>query len=168
MGDLAREGSLNGRLFFDENLIGLGHALRWVYKHERILISNEDLPRGARDPEVIRFCHEQNAVWVTKDWSAATADEHVRVLREEGVSAWWLRHDSGKRQSRRREQLAVAARDIEGVLDILDAGLTPVHLVSSIGRKAHQIEVPFVRPRRAATTRPMPTHARTGHDRLFD
>jgi hypothetical protein len=33
-----------------------------------------------------------------------------------------VRHDSGKRQARRREQLAVAARDIEAILDILDAG----------------------------------------------
>jgi hypothetical protein len=168
VGEVARRSRLSGRLLFDEGLLGLGTALRWVYKG-RVLLSDESVGRGAPDSDLIEFCRAQDVTWVTKDWAAAAVDEHVRRMRESGVSVWWLRQDVGRAQMRRREQLWIAARDIEGVLDTLDAGLGPVHLVSSVGRRARSIELPFIRarkPRRIATPTPMSQRSATG--RLFD
>lgn len=174
MGEVARESSLSAqtaRLLFDENLTGLGKALRWVYKSERIVLSLEQLGQGAPDADIIRFCRDNSVVWVTRDWAAAEVDQRVAQLKADGVSAWWLRQEHGKRQMRRREQLWIAARDIDNViLAVETASSLPLYLASSIGVKSRQIRLPFVRPRARKVRRPRPRKLPRGiepESRLF-
>ncbi len=107
---------------------------------------------------MIAYCHANGLVWVTKDWNAATVDAEVQRLTSAGVSAWWLREERRK-QMTRPELLLVVARDIEVVAFATETSGRPVHIVASVGRRARQIQVPFI-TRRAAPALPRPRRPR--------
>lgn len=124
------------------------------------------------DTDIISFCRDNGLVWVTKDWSAGIVDVRVAQLRREGVSVWWLREESRK-QMQRPELLYVAARDIESAIFQVETARQPIYIMSSAGRKAREIRLPFrvARPTsataRAARRRVRPRRPRTGHEKLF-
>lgn len=130
------------------------------------------LGEGALDKVIIPFCRDNRLVWVTKDWSAGVVDVLVTQLRSEQVSVWWLREES-KKQMQRPELLWVAARDVDTASFQFDTAQKPIYIVSSVGRRAREIRLPFNSRRatpalpRVPRPRPKSTRAIPGGTKLF-
>lgn len=128
-------------------------------------MAKQVLGEGALDEVIIPFCRENKLVWVTKDWSAGVADVLVTQLRSEGVSVWWLREES-KKQMQRPELLWVAARDIDTASFQFDTAQKPIYIVSSVGRRAREIRLPFS-SRRSTPPLPRVPRPRSGPTRVI-
>ena len=130
--------------------------MKWVYR-ARILVSANvaELGKGALDPAIITYCREHNLMWVTKDWDAGTVDAHVRQLKDEGVSAWWLRPEKRK-NLRRPDMLYTAARDIELVFFALETETLPIFVTASVGSRARHIQLPYVHRRHGPSLKALP------------
>ena len=85
---------------------------------------------------------------------------------------WWLREES-KKQMQRPELLWVAARDIDTASFQFDTAQKPIYIVSSVGRRAREIRLPFSSRRatpplpRVPRPRPKPTRVIPGGTKLF-
>lgn len=130
-----------------------------------------ELGKGALDPAIIRFCRDNRLMWVTKDWQASVVDERVRLLKQEGVSAWWLRPETRK-NLQRPEMLYAAARDIESVLFAINTETPPIFVTCSVALRVRHIQLPYLARRhgppltRPAKRRAAPKPIR-GQERLF-
>lgn len=75
-------------------------------------ISNRDVGlKGAGDPEVIDFCADNEAVWVTKDLGARKLAAYTAQVRMQAVSVTFLRTPRAKHWSM-KEQFEVIARQL--------------------------------------------------------
>jgi hypothetical protein len=178
VGEVARPSRLSEpRFLFDQGLNGVARALRWVYKRQILLVEEEpELGPTALDPAVFAYCRKNDLVWVTKDWSASSQPDKVIALQALGVSAVWIREEAGRSQMRRGELLWVAARDLDRIIQIVEAsGGQPVYIEARLGKKADAIKLPTKRrrvpiagtkPRRMR--RPRRRRTQAGDQKLFD
>ena len=95
----------------------ISKALRLV-DYDFVSIGNppQTPSRGAEDPEVIQWCHDNKAVWFTPDWGAK--DEHDALLQKTGISVVWIRQ-AGK-SLRTRGQFSQIAQHLEQILAKLE------------------------------------------------
>jgi hypothetical protein len=96
-------------------------------------------------------------ILVTKDWNIATVDVQVTRLKAADVSSWWIREENRK-QMARPDMLYALARDIDRVAFAIETAPKAVHIVSSVGRHARPIELPYAK--RLNTTRRLPERPR--------
>jgi hypothetical protein len=137
---------------FDRGLDGVAKALRWAYGGNRIYLVRDEIGADADDDrEIIPYC------------KAATIDLQVARVKAAGVSVWWIREEERKQMARPAVLFALA-RDIDRVAFAAETTTDrPIHVVSSVGRHARPIEVPFAKRRNAARRlpeRPRPRIAR--------
>ena len=97
------------RFLFDENLApGVGRAFAHAGFNSR---SNEDVAlKGADDLEVIAFCGQHGAVWVTQDIDARKRAAYAAEVRKLGVSAVFLRVPRAKQGMSMKDRFALIAR----------------------------------------------------------
>lgn len=145
-------------MLFDETVTGLGRAVRWAYGGDVVqLVVDKPLGSATKDPKIIRHCKQHSLVWVLADTGASREPDKVHLLRTHKVSGWWLRAER-HRKFGKKEMLWVVARDIDRVIEIVEAaGGEPVWIVSRQGRKASTI---VLRPSRRAKRRPAPRRPR--------
>lgn len=128
--------------------------MRWAYGADAIWLVRDAIGADADDDtEIIPFCKEHELVWVTKDWRTATIDLQVARVKAAGISVWWIREEE-RRQMGRPAILFALARDIDRVAFAVEIDDRPVHIVSSVGRHARTIEIPFAERRNAARRLP--------------
>jgi hypothetical protein len=148
---------------FDRGLDGVAKALRWAYGGNRIYLVRDEIGADADDDrEIIPYCKKHGVIWVTKDWKTATVDIQVARVKAAGVSVWWIREEERKQMARPAVLFALA-RDIDRVAFAFETSDQPIRVVSSVGRNARPIEVPFAQRRNAARRlpeRPKPRIAR--------
>lgn len=102
----------NTLFLLDESLVpAVARALNEVeYRFVTVL---DVLGRGAKDPEIIDWCREQDAVWVHADDRAKK--EHRALLQRSGIRTVWVYRKQGKMTG--REQLRVLSFVLPKLLD---------------------------------------------------
>lgn len=80
---------------FDENISWAIAEVLWQVEYSVQHVDNvPELGSGAHDEDIIRWCSENDAVWVTADFKAKRINKHAPLIKQTGISVAWFRYSS--------------------------------------------------------------------------
>ena len=119
------------RFLFDANLSPrVARALAAMEYPVVHIFDVDNLDDHAEDPEIIRWCRQNNHVWVTQDLKSRRITQHGPLIRDTGISVAFFRPPSKKGWSH-SECLRVFLRWIDDMVSRFSRGRTVLHQYSS-------------------------------------
>lgn len=80
---------------FDENISwAIAQVLLQVEYSVRHVGNVPELGSGAHDADIIGWCSENHAVWVTADFKAKRINKYAPLIKQTGISVAWFRYPS--------------------------------------------------------------------------
>ena len=102
-------------------------------------VRSEIRPQGVKDPEIIRWCRENGAIWVHAD--ARASKQHRKLLQNSGIRTLLVERSKGGMNA--KEQLRVLSFVLPRLLHQLEGRRASHHYIA---KATHPTSAPSLRP----------------------
>ena len=129
------------RFLLDESLApAVAQALRLV-GHDFVDVVSAFGRKGAKDPEIVKWCQQNGAIWVHADDAAKT--EHKALLQTSGIRTLRIKRPRGGMSA--KEQLRIMSFVLPRLLNELESRRASRHYCA---KAANPMSAPSLRPER--------------------